>query len=71
MSGSAAAIVTNTIANAIKALGVVVEVSAEDFLKIVHRSENALVVHARSKVIRTKHKYVTSYKGLVFLYQSH
>ena len=66
MSGSAAAITTNVIANAIKSSGVVVEVSPEDFLIIVQRSEHALVVHAQSKILRTTHKYLTSYKGLAF-----
>ena len=67
MNGSAAAItVNNAIANAIKASGVVVEVSSEDFLTIVQCSERALIVHAQSKIIRTTHKYLTSYKGLAF-----
>ncbi len=66
MSGSAAAMAASVIANAIKASGVVVEVSPEDFLTIVQCSESALIVHAQSKIIRTSHKYLTSYKGLAF-----
>ncbi len=64
MSGSA--VIINAIANAIKASGVVVELAREDFLTIVRQSEKPLIVHAPSKLIRTKHKYLTSYKGLAF-----
>lgn len=65
MSGSAA-IVMSVIANAIKASGVLVQVDSKDFLRIVQQSEKPLIVHASSKVIRTTHKYLTSYKGLAF-----
>lgn len=63
---SNAAVLTSVIAQAIKATGVVIEVSSENFLSVVERSESALIVHAKSKVIRTRHKYLTSYKGLAF-----
>ena len=63
---SGAAVIVSVMANAIKASGVVVQVLPEDFLIIVQQSENALVVHAQSKIIRTTHKYLTSYKGLAF-----
>ncbi len=66
MSGSGAAIGAYAIANAIKASGVVVEVSSEDFMTIIQCSQGALIVHAQSKIIRTTHKYLTSYKGLAF-----
>ena len=61
-----AVVVTNMIANAIKASGVLLQVSAEDFQKIVKQSEKALIVHATSKIVRTRHTYLTSYKGLAF-----
>lgn len=65
MSG-AAVVAVQAMANAIKSSGVVVKVEAEDFLAILKRSESPLVVHASSKIIRTKHRYLTSYKGLAF-----
>ena len=66
MSGAGAASTARTLANALKASGVIVEVSPKDFLTIVRRNEPALIVHAQSKIIRTTHKYLTSYKGLAF-----
>ena len=63
---SGAAVVVHNLANAIKATGALVEVTPNEFLAILQRSENALVVHAPSGVFRTTHKYLTSYKGLVF-----
>ena len=70
-AGSNAAIAAVMLANAIKAQGVVVEVTPEDFQKIINKSEHPLVVHAQSKIIRTKHKYLTTYKGLAFFTKSH
>lgn len=65
MSGSAV-VIMNAIANAVKASGVLVQVEPEEFLKIVGLSEKPLIVYAPSKLIRTTHKYLTSYKGLAF-----
>ncbi|MEM8488816.1 MAG: hypothetical protein AAF564_24945 [Bacteroidota bacterium] len=56
----------NAVANAIKASGVVVQVEPAEFLKIAGQSEKPLIVYAPTKVIRTTHKYLTSYKGLAF-----
>ncbi|MBX2818244.1 MAG: hypothetical protein KTR29_01145 [Rhodothermaceae bacterium] len=63
---SAVPVVVSNLANAVKAMGVVIEVAPEAFLSILHQSENALVVHAPSGMIRISHKYLTSYKGLTF-----
>jgi len=65
MSAAAAAI-----ANAIKASGVIVRVSAEDFIKIVRKVEQPLVVCAEGGVFSTKYRYLTSYKGLAFYTKS-
>ena len=69
-TGSNAALTASLLANALKAQGVVVEVTPEDFQKIINRSEHPLVVHAQTKIIRTKHKYLTTYKGLAFFTKS-
>lgn len=55
-----------TVANAIKACGTVVRVEPNEFLTIVARQENPLVVRAKSKFISTSYRYLTSYKGLAF-----
>ena len=66
MSAGAAAAAAAAIANAIKASGVVVNVTAEDFAAIVRRTERPLVVTAEGGVFSTHYKYLTSYKGLAF-----
>ncbi len=63
--GAAAAAAAATI-QAIKASGVVVKVSADDFLRVVKRNPEALVVHATTRVFRTQHQYLTTYKGFAF-----
>lgn len=63
---SSSTVVVQAIANAIKSSGVVVEVEREDFLTILRQSEKPLIVHASSKILRTTHRYLTSYKGLAF-----
>ena len=63
---SGAAVVVNNLANAVKATGVLIEVTADNFLNILNQTENPLVVHSPSGVFRTTHKYMTSYKGLAF-----
>ncbi len=67
MSGAAAA----AIAQAIKASGAIVRMDPNDFLQIVGRAEEPIVVLAISKIFgRTSYKYLTSYKGLAFYTKS-
>ena len=54
------------IANAIKASGVVVRLEAPDWLKILKRTDNPLVVIARGGMFRRKYQYLTTYRGLAF-----
>jgi len=56
-------------ANAIKAMGPIVVVEPHEFLDILQRTENPLVVHSPAGMI-TKYKYITSYKGLTFFTKS-
>jgi hypothetical protein len=58
------------IAQAIKASGILVRVEPGDFLKIVRRVENPLVVAARGRFFNRGYQYLTSYKGLAFLTKS-
>jgi hypothetical protein len=67
-AGAAAA--AAAIANATKASGVIVRVSAENFLAILKRIESPLVVHASGGIFSTKYQYLTSYKGLAFYTKS-
>lgn len=68
-SGAAAA--AAAVAQAIKASGAIVKMEPNDFLQIVYRADDPLVVVAISKVFRkTSYKYITSYKGLAFYTKS-
>ena len=67
-AGAAAAA---AIANAIKASGAIVKMHPSDFLKILNKAENSIVVYSHSKVFfTTKHKYLLSYRGLFFYTES-
>lgn len=54
------------IANAIKAMGTIVEVEVDDFRKILNKVEEPLVITAKSWAFGTRYKYLTSYHGFVF-----
>ena len=58
------------IANAAKAIGVICKVEPEDFVNIVRRVENPLVVCARGGLFSKNFQYLTSYKGLAFFTKS-
>src|SRR3989442_10763330 len=65
IAGAAAAI-----ANAIKASGVVVRVSPDDFQSLLARAKETLVVHGTGGLFSTKYRYLVSYKGFAFYTQS-
>jgi len=54
---------------ALKAMGAIVCVEPDEFLAILQKVEEPLVVHSPG-TLWTKHKYLTSYKGLVFFAKS-
>lgn len=67
-SGGAAAA---AIAQATKASGAIVNMKPNDFMQVVSRANEPVVVMAISKVFgRTSYKYITSYKGLAFYTKS-
>ena len=67
MSGAAAA----AIAQAVKASGAIVRMEPNNFLQIVGRANEPIVVLAISKIFgKTSYKYLTSYKGLFFYTKS-
>jgi hypothetical protein len=69
MAAAGAAVVV-AIANATKASGVVVRVSAENFMAILKRVESPLVVHASGGFFSTSYQYLVGYKGLAFYTKS-
>ena len=58
------------IANAIQATGVVVRLEPGEWLSILKRAENPLVVVAQGGMFKTKYQYLTSYRGLAFFTKS-
>ena len=67
---AAAGAIAAAIANAVKASGVIVRVTPENFALILKRIEHPLVVHATGGVFTTNYQYLTSYKGLAFYTKS-
>ncbi|HJR08696.1 MAG TPA: hypothetical protein VJ842_15660 [Pyrinomonadaceae bacterium] len=70
MGAAAGAAAAAAIANAIKASGVLVTVTPEDFTSILRRTERPLVVASKGGLFSTHYKYLTSYKGLAFYTKS-
>lgn len=58
------------IAQAIKASGAIVRVEPMDFLTLLERAENPLVVYCEGRFFSTNYQYLMGYKGLVFYTKS-
>ena len=69
-AGAAGAAAAAAIANAIKASGVLVRMEPREFLSVLSRCENPLVVVAECGIFSKKYQYLTSYKGLAFYTKS-
>lgn len=69
MAASGAAVAA-AIANAIKASGVVVQVTPSDFHTILGKTEKPLVLFAKGGFFSTKYQYLVSYKGFAFFTKS-
>ena len=67
-AGAAAA--AAAMAQAIKASGAIVRVEPEDFLRILRRQQEPLVVQATGGFFSTSYLYLSSYKGLAFFTKS-
>lgn len=67
---SAGAAAAAAIAQAIKAMGVIVSVEPDEFERILARQESPLAVTAQGGIFSTTYQYLTSYKGLAFYAQS-
>jgi hypothetical protein len=57
-------------ANALKAMGGIVQLDPDDFERLVQRIDDPLVVYAETSFIGTRYKYVTGHRGLVFYAKS-
>jgi hypothetical protein len=66
MSEAASAAAAAAIAQAIKASGVIVRVSPEDFENILRKSDRPLVICSTGGFISKNFQYMTSYKGFAF-----
>ena len=55
--------------NAVKASGSIIFVEPEDFINIVNKNRDGLVVYSPAGTF-SKYKYLTSYKGLFFFTKS-
>ena len=69
-AGSSAAIAAAVIAQAIKASGAIVRVRPADFMIILEKVDDPLVVVSESRFFKTTFQYLTSYKGLTFFTKS-
>ncbi|TVR47860.1 MAG: hypothetical protein EA402_00930 [Planctomycetota bacterium] len=56
-------------ANAVMATGGIVHVEPKEFVTILGRVSDPLVISAQGGFFSTKYQYLTSYKGLVFYTQ--
>ena len=65
MSAGAAAVAA-AVMQAVRAMGVIVKVKPEDFLRIVERVPEPLVVRAPHGMFSKKTNYIVSYKGFAF-----
>jgi len=69
-AGASSAAAAAAIAQAIKASGAIVRVEPEDFLRILGRQQEPLVIHATGGLFSTNYQYLSSYKGLAFFTKS-
>lgn len=69
-AGGGAAAAAAAAAQAIKASGVIVSVTPDDFQSLANRNDGGLVVHAHGGVFAKRHKYLMAYKGLAFFTKS-
>jgi len=69
-AGGAAGGAVVAAANAVKAMGGIVQLEPDDFQRFVQRIDDALVVCAETSFFGTRYQYVTGHRGLVFYSKS-
>jgi hypothetical protein len=65
-AGGGAVAAYAAIAQAIKASGAIVDLKPEEFIKILAKTKDPLVVTAKGGMFKPVYGYLTNYKGLVF-----
>ena len=70
MNGAAVAAMAAAIAQATKASGAIVRMQPEDFVMLLDRVEEPLVVMAMGGLINKNYQYLMGYKGLIFFTKS-
>ncbi len=68
--GAAAAAAAAAVAQAIKASGVLVRLEPEEFMRLLRRERDPLVVCAAGGLLSTNYQYLFSHKGLAFFTKS-
>ena len=68
--GAAAAAAHAAMINAVRAFGVIVTVEPEEFVEVVERLEEPLVVTSSGGFFSIEYRYLVSYKGLTFFAKS-
>ena len=68
--GAAAAGAAVVIAEATKASGAIVAMEPQDFLCVIGREEQPLVIRAKGGVWTKRYRYLTSHKGMAFFTKS-
>ncbi|MFC1730545.1 hypothetical protein ACFL6I_09425 [candidate division KSB1 bacterium] len=66
VTGGGAAAAHQAIVNAVKASGILVKVSPDDFMSILNKAESPLIVYSKGGVFKANHQYMVSYKGFAF-----
>lgn len=69
-ASAAAAAARAAMVQAIKASGAIIRLEPDDFMTILSKTENPLVVMALSGWVKKEYRYLTSYKGFIFLTRS-
>ena len=69
MNGGGAAVAA-AIANAIKASGAIVKLKEEDFIKIISRADNPVIVASKGGFLKKEFDYLAAYKGFIFYVRS-
>jgi hypothetical protein len=65
-AGGAAAAAAAAAAQAIKASGAIIDLSPEEFSKLMRRVEPSLIVVGRGGIVVKHFRYLMSYKGFIF-----
>ncbi len=68
---TAAASAAAAIAQAVKASGILVNVTPNDFAMILNKVKEPLIVYSQHKFLKIVHQYMVAYKGFVFYTKAH